>query len=116
MKRIICTLAITFIALVVVWAAVPTEIIKTVSLTTVPEKLGTDVKARIFIFVGNKSARATNTSRVWIQLNPTNDVGAFPLQPGQLIAVEVDNTRARFVDWWIDVETAGDGVTCLLIQ
>lgn len=104
-----------------VWAAEnQTQFQKTVSSSTVPELLaptGTTA-AKSFVFIGVKAARTLNTSTVWLQMNnSTNDgIGAIPLSPGQVLTVPVDSVRPRIVDWYIDVETNGDGVGCKLIQ
>jgi hypothetical protein len=112
MKKLIAILTILSLA-AIVWAAQPTEVIKTVLLTTVPEQLGDGLSARTWVFVGCKAARTTNTSRVWICRNLTNDSAGIPLQPAQVISIQLPSNQE--IKWWIDVETAGDGVTCLLI-
>lgn len=121
MKKLFALLACLALGALLIWAAEnQTQFQKTVSSSSVPELLaptGT-TSAKSFIFIGVKAARTLNTSTVWLQMNnSTNDgIGAIPLSPGQVLTVPVDNIRPRIVDWYIDVETNGDGVGCKLIQ
>lgn len=112
MKRIISALLIILTAAFIAWAQQPTEIVKVVASTTVPELLGTNLLARTWIFSGCKAARTNNTGRVWICRNPTNDSAGIPLAAGATVTIILPYSE---IQWWIDVETAGDGVTCLLI-
>lgn len=95
----------------------PTEIIKTVASAATPEALGASTVAsfKTIVFVGNKAARTANTGRVWIQLTSANGSAGIPLLSGQVISI---TTVARFspADFYIDVETAADGVVTLLLQ
>ncbi len=120
MKRIICTLSVLAIALVVVWAVSPTEVIITNAAPLVPKEIldasGNPLAAKTFIFVGMSAAHTTNTSRIIIQRNLTNDVGGIPINPGEKVGVPVYTDRARVVRWWLDVESTNDGVICIPIQ
>jgi len=116
MKRIIVTLAVTALALATLWAAIPESnpILVIVPNPAVPLKLGTDLAAKTFVFVGCKGV-TNNSGRVWIQTNPTNNIGGIPLQAGQVISVTVPNEN-RVTDFWIGVETTNDGCTVTLFQ
>lgn len=121
MKKLLMVVACVLIGALIAWAQeLQTQFLKTVALTTVPEILapaGT-VKARTFIFIGLNAAHTTNTSPVWLQMNNStnNAIGAIPLWPGERIAITVDSVTPRTVDWYIDVETTNDGVSCKIIQ
>jgi len=113
MKRIIVTLAVSALALATLWAAT-NPILVIVSNPAVPVRVGTDLTAKTFVFVGMKGT-TNNTGRVWIQVNPTNAVGGIPLLAGQVISVTVPS-NARATDFWIGAETTNDGCTVTLFQ
>lgn len=89
---------------------------KTVASAGTPEQLSTsDTRYRKMILVANKTARGTNTSRIWIQTSGTNDEGGFYLDPGERFAItDLDNGTAPS-EVWIDVVSDGDGLvaTCI---
>jgi hypothetical protein len=120
MKSIIRSLAAVAFLLAAIWLWADTERIITNASTSVPVELvdsaGNPFAARTFIFVGMNAAHTTNTSRVIIQRNPTNDVGGIPINPGEKVGIPVYTDRARVVRWWLDVESANDGVIVIPIQ
>jgi hypothetical protein len=94
---------------------IQTQIIKTVASSSTPEILGgTEASFRTIVFIGNKAARVANLGRVWIQLTSTNDSGAIPLQPSQVISFTADKNFLP-QDFWIDVETNGDGIVAVFM-
>jgi hypothetical protein len=121
MKKFLSQFAMVIVVMIVTFnlmAIFPLpELIKTVSSSSVPEQLSTnnDTHYRTIVFTGNKSARTTNTSKVWLQQNPTNDAGGFYIQPGERIIITDQQNGVCPTNWWIDVETASDGVSCELI-
>lgn len=87
-----------------------TSFLKTVAATGTPEQMGTGTrKGRQFVVTGYKdAARTENVGDVWIQTVSTNNVTGIKITPGGTFvfsAVGLDDS-----DFWIDVETAGDGV------
>jgi hypothetical protein len=89
------------------------SITKTVSATGTPEALGDGgVRAHSITFVGMKAARTENTGKVYIQPASGNDTAGLPLDPGDNVTFTADSPDDYFTDaqFYIDVETAGDGV------
>jgi len=92
------------------------SIIKTVSATGTPEALGSGaVRAHSVTFLGLKAARTDNAGKVWISPNSGNDTAAIPLNPGDEVTFAANSPDDYFTDaqFYIDVETAGDGVVAL---
>ncbi len=91
-------------------------IIKTVSATGTPEALGTSAtRAHSVTFLGLKAARTNNAGKVWVSPNSGNDTAAIPLDPGDDITFSASTEDGYFSadQFYIDVETAGDGVVAL---
>ena len=89
------------------------SITKTVSATGTPEALGSGaVRAHSITFVGMKAARTENPGKVYIQPASGNDTAGLPLDPGDNVTFTADSPDDYFTDaqFYIDVETAGDGV------
>ena len=92
------------------------SIIKTVSATGTPEALGSgSVRAHSITFLGLKAARTDNVGKVWIQPGSGNDSAAVPLNPGDDVTFTANGAEEYFSDaqFYIDVETAGDGCGAL---
>lgn len=92
------------------------SIIKTVSATGTPEALGSGaIRAHSITFLGLKAARTDNTGKVWISPNSGNDTAAIPLDPGDTVTFTANADDDYFTDaqFYIDVETNGDGVVAL---
>ena len=92
------------------------SITKTVSATGTPEALGSGaVRGHSFTFVGMKAARTDNAGKVYIQPAAGNDTAGIPLNPGDTITFTADSPDDYFTDaqFFIDVETAGDGVVAI---
>ena len=88
----------------------PTTITITCPSTSTPVQLGSGLThGHTFVFMGFKANRTTNTSNVWILNSSVNDSPGVPLTPGQIISF---NSARPFdaSDFWIDAETANDGV------
>jgi len=92
------------------------SIIKTVSATGTPEVLGSvSTRFHSVAFQGLKAARTDNTGTVWIQPGSGNDTAAMKLEPGDVISFTADAPDDYFTadQFYIDVETAADGVVAL---
>jgi len=92
------------------------SIIKTVSATGTPEALGSGgVRAHSVTFLGLKAARTNNAGKVWISPNSGNDTAAVPLDPGDEVTFTSSAEDKYFTDaqFYIDVETAGDGCVAI---
>lgn len=88
----------------------PTVLAVTCPSTATPVQLGSALThAKTFVFMGFKANRTTNTSNVWILSSSVNDSPGIPLAPGQIISVTSYKTQDAS-DFWIDAETANDGV------
>ncbi len=110
--------AVTIIAIVVCVCALvayasnpaPTTLTITCPSTSTPVQLASGLThGHTFVFMGFKANRTTNTSNVWILNTSVNDSPGVPLAPGQIISF---NSVRPFdaSDFWIDAETANDGV------
>ena len=92
------------------------SIIKTVSATGTPEALGSGgVRAHSVTFLGLKAARTNNAGKVWISPNSGDDTAAVPLDPGEDVTFVSSTEDNYFTDaqFYIDVETAGDGCVAI---
>ena len=92
------------------------SIIKTVAATGTPEALGSGaVRAHSVTFLGLKAARTGNAGKVWVSPNSGNDTAAVPLDPGDSITFTATAEDDYFTDsqFYIDVETAGDGCVAI---
>ena len=92
------------------------SIIKTVAATGTPEALGTSAtRAHSFTFLGLKAARTDNAGKVWVSPNSGNDTAAIPINPGDEVTFAANSSDDYFTadQFYIDVETAGDGVVAL---
>jgi hypothetical protein len=63
--------------------------------------------------MGFKGNRTPNTGTVWIQTVADNDAPGTPLYPGQIISFS-SGRAFDASDFWIDAETANDGVVALV--
>lgn len=91
-------------------------IIKTVSSTGTPEVLGTDSTLfHSITFQGMKAARTLNAGNVYIQPASGNDTAGYRLEPGASITFQAGQEDNHFAadQFYIDVETAGDGVVAI---
>lgn len=90
----------------------PTQLIKLVALTTVPEAVavnGTFFKTALFI--GNKAARTANTGKVWIGVTAGDGTQPIGLDAGAQRTIEApEGQKYDLNDFYVDVETANDGV------
>ena len=92
------------------------SIIKTVSATGTPEALGSSAtRAHSVTFIGLKAARTDNAGKVWIQPGSGDGTAAIPLSPGEDVTFTAGAEDGYFSadQFYIDVETAGDGVVAL---
>jgi hypothetical protein len=92
------------------------SIIKTVAATGTPEALGTSAtRFHSVAFQGLKAARTDNTGTVWIQPNSGDGTAAMKLEPGDVVGFTADAADDYFTadQFYIDVETAADGVVAL---
>lgn len=92
-------------------------LIKVAGSTGTPVQLTTtDIRARTFLFIGNKTNRVENTGVVWLQFGSDNDDAGIPLQPGAVIGLTFGPNGLPASSFWLDVETANDGVVAILLQ
>lgn len=93
---------------------------KTVASADTPEQLTTNqIWGHTIVFVGMKATRTNNTGTVFIQCTSSNSGAGIPLSPGGTVSITVSHPPIRGVcatNWWIDVETAGDGVVSWIIE
>ena len=89
-----------------------TQITKTVAAIATPEAIAASgTYFRVATIIGKKAARTNNTGTVYIGIGSTNDTQPLPIYPGQTIAISMPSGGVGDLnDWYIDVETAGDGV------
>lgn len=88
----------------------PMNLAITCPTTTTPVQVGSGlIHGRTFVFVGTKGNRVNNAGTVWIQNVAANDSNGIPLTPGQIISFSSQRAFDAS-DFWIDAETAGDGV------
>lgn len=120
MKRLaLALLTFSVLAIAAIAAIGTTEIIKTNSSTSVPAQLTTNetIRCKTIVFTAYKSARVANTGSVWIQYNnSTNDNAGIKLLSGQTLSITAGSGGMLASDFWIDVESANDGVVAVLFQ
>ena len=113
----------TLLALLLTVAAVAAPLrFFTLSKVTVAENVpvqltSTATEVYSVTFLGKKAARTDNTGTVWIQwANITNTVG-LPLAAGQSLTIDGGTTYQpiNLADFWIESETAADGVQAIYI-
>lgn len=97
-------------------AVTPSVIIKTVTLVTVPEALGPGAtEFQRVLFRAYKAARTQNTGKIWIQLSGTDASAGIDLEPGESHEfVAPEGKKFTAAQFYIDVESANDGVTAFL--
>lgn len=91
---------------------------KTVALVATPEALAaSSTLVQSLIIKAYKSRSAQNTGLVWIGHTSTNDAQSYPLSPGDSLAFEAPPGKKIDLNTiFIDVETAGDGVTFFTVN
>jgi len=85
----------------------PQQLVKTVALTTVPERISSvTCPCQTAIIVASKAEQTDNTTSIRIGPTATDGKQPIPISPGgQYILEKVD-----LYDWYVDVGTASDGV------
>ena len=88
----------------------PNRLIKTVALTTVPEKISvTSIPASTVILIGCKAAQTDNATTIYIGTTSADGSQVIPIPPGgQYILNGVDLS-----EWYVDVGTNNDGIIAL---
>lgn len=91
---------------------------KTVALIGTPEALAaSSTLVQSLIIKAYKSRAAQNTGLVWIGHTSTNDAQSYPLSPGDSLAFEAPPGKKIDLNTiFLDVETAGDGVTFFTVN
>jgi len=92
------------------------SITKTVTATGTPEVLGSGaIRCHSITFLGMKAARTNNVGTIWVAPGSGNDSAAIPVEPGESTTFTAKNADDYFKDgqFYIDVETAGDGVIAI---
>lgn len=97
-----------------------TTIYVTNNSTTVPTNLTAGVSATTNIFarrvtiIGKASPRSANTSTAYIGFTSGNDTQPYPVLSGGEVVLRIpDNETINLANIWVDVGTAGDGVTII---
>ena len=92
---------------------------KVTASADVPVQLTTNSTEVVSVtFIGALAPRTNNTGTVWVQVaNTTNAVG-FPLATGQTLIIDADGVFSpiNLTNFWIEAETAGDGVQVVYIR
>lgn len=74
----------------------------------------TNIYATRVTILGKKSARANNTSTVYVGPVNTNDAQPYPVTAGgEVILRAADTAPFNLRDWYVDAATSGDGVTII---
>lgn len=96
-------------------ATVPTQITKTVAATDTPEALAVDgTFFQTATLIGKKAARINNTGTVYLGIGATNDSQPLEILPGEVVEITAPpGTKFDLNDWYLDVETASDGVVII---
>ena len=92
------------------------SITKTVTATGTPEVLGSGaIRCHSITFLGMKAARTNNVGTIWVAPGSGNDSAAIPVEPGESTTFTAKNADDYFKDdqFYIDIETAGDGVIAI---
>ena len=96
------------------------SITKTVTTNSVPEQLTTtEYWGHTVTFLGMKATRTNNTGTVYVQWNSTNQGSGIPLLPGATLSITMPDARKQGIcltNFWIDVETDGDGVVAFIMD
>jgi hypothetical protein len=93
----------------------PAQFTKTVSDVNVPEALtATETFFRWAVVIGKKAARTANADRVYLGVTSTNNEQAYEIKPKETITINAPpGQKMDFQNWYLDVETVGDGVIVL---
>src|SRR6266487_4475981 len=85
----------------------PTRLIKTVALTTVPEKISaTTLPVSNVILIGCKAAQTDNATTIYIGPTSADGSQVIPITPGGQYSL----TGVDLSEWYVDVATVGDGI------
>ncbi len=85
----------------------PQQITKTVSLTTVPERISSvTCPCGTAIIVARKAEQTDNTTDINIGPSSVDGKQPIPIAPGGQYVLE----KVDLMDWYVDVQTANDGV------
>lgn len=90
----------------------PLKTLKTVAATTTPEKItttGTPATRAIVCGLKGLSPRVENATRVWLGVESADGSQMIEIPPGGNYILE----GVDLSEWYIDVETNGDGVVVL---
>ena len=92
-----------------------TQIVKTVAATYTPEAIAVSgTYFRVATIMGKKAARTNNVDIVYIGIGSTNDTQPLAIYPGQIFSISMPSGGIGDLhEWYIDVETAGDGVVVI---
>ena len=118
MKKILLSMTVALAFAGAVFASDTVRVwIKTVADPDVPEVIGTVASSfRTIAFIGQLDERTPNTGNVWIQRSNTNGAPGIKLEPGKMISISSSDRSMDGGDFWIDVETAGDGVLIMTLR
>jgi hypothetical protein len=96
------------------------SVVKTVTTNTVPEQLTTtEYWGHTVTFLGMKATRTNNTGTVYVQWNSTNQGSGIPLLPGAVLSITMPDEKKKGIcatNFYIDVETDGDGVVAFIMD
>jgi hypothetical protein len=117
MKKRLAVMLLALMGAAMVFGSLPYDLVVTCSDPSVPRQLSnSEIKGKTLVFIGNKSARVPNTGTVWIQTSPDNDAPGIKLLSGQTISLTSGSSGLDLRSFYIDVESANDGVTILILQ
>jgi len=88
------------------------QIIKTVAAIGTPEALAADgTFFQSATYIGIKAARTNNAGTVYLGIGATNDTQIIPIAPGEQGIIQAPpGQKFDLNDFYLDVETAGDGL------
>lgn len=74
----------------------------------------TNIFARRITVIGKASPRAINASTCYVGFTSGNDTQAQPVTAGGEVVISIpDNEKINLANLWVDVGTAGDGITII---
>lgn len=93
----------------------PIQIVKTVAAAGTPEPLAAGgTYFRVATVAAKKAARTDNVGNVYLGVGAANDSQPLKLLPAEEIEIKSpDGQRYDLNDFYLDVETAGDGVVVI---
>ena len=94
------------------------QLTKTVAAAATPEAIAADGTYFVSAFiVGKKAARTDNVGTIYVGIGSTNNSQPIPINPGEIVTLSMgEGQEGDLNDWYVDVETAGDGVVVIYTE